>query len=156
VPAGSGGTRPAPGSITLGFRLPITNGPGADFAAFENSFVSDGASGVEGQLFGELGYMEASTDGVNFARFSSASLTTSAVNAYGTFDPTNVYNLVGKHVNANGISWGTPFDLGTLANDPLVVLGIVDLLNIRFLRIVDIPVMGASRTARAARSSTHG
>ena len=99
---------------------PITNGPGADFAAFENGFISDGRSGVEGEISGELGYVEVSTDGLQFARFSSVSLTPSAVGAYGTFDSSNVYNLVGKHVNAFGDSWGTPFDLQTLADNPLV------------------------------------
>jgi hypothetical protein len=137
VPAGS--TRPNPGTLTLGFANPITNGPGADFAAFENGFISDGESGVEGEISGELGYVEVSTDGANFARFSSVSLTPAAVGAYGTFDPTNVYNLVGKHVNAFGDSWGTPFDLQDLANDPLVRSGAVDLTKILYIRIVDIP-----------------
>jgi hypothetical protein len=142
VPAGTG-TRPNPGTLTLGFANPIVNGPGADFAAFENGFISDGDSGVKGEISGELGYVEVSTDGSRFARFSSASLTPAAVGPYGTFDPTNVYNLVGKHVNAFGESWGTPFDLQTLANDPLVRSGAVDLNHILYIRIVDIPGDGA-------------
>ncbi|HEV7404888.1 MAG TPA: PEP-CTERM sorting domain-containing protein [Chthoniobacteraceae bacterium] len=137
VPAGT--SRPNPGTLTLGFANPISNGPGADFAAFENGFISDGSSGVEGEISGELGYVEVSTDGSRFARFSSVSLTPAAVGPYGTFNSTNVYNLVGKHVNALGDSWGTPFDLQTLANDPLVVSGAVDLNRILYIRIVDIP-----------------
>jgi hypothetical protein len=136
VPAGS--NRPNPGTLTLGFDRPITNGPGADFAAFENGFISDGESGVEGEISGELGYVEVSTDGTHFARFSSVSLTPAAVGAYGTFDSSNVYNLVGKHVNAFGDSWGTPFDLQSLTNDALVVSGLVDLTRIIYVRIVDI------------------
>jgi hypothetical protein len=60
------------------------------------------------------------------------------VGPYGSVDATNVYNLVGKHVNAYGSSWGTPFDLDNLASDPLVVNGTVDLNNIRYVRLIDI------------------
>ncbi len=94
---------------------------------------------MDGEISGELGYVEVSTDGSHFARFASVSLTPAAVGPYGTFNSTDVYNLVGKHVNAFGDSWGTPFDLQTLANDPLVINGMVDLNRILYIRIVDIP-----------------
>lgn len=136
----------APGQITLGFNLPITNGSGADFAVFENAFISayttvDGSQ--IGQVFAELGYVEVSTDGVHFARFPSISDTANRVGAYGTVDPTNVYNLVGKHVNAYGESWGTPFDLDDLSEHEMVLSGAVNLLDINYIRIVDIPGSGA-------------
>lgn len=137
VPAGT--TRPNPGTLTLGVAQAIINGPGADFATFENGFISEGEAGVEGQIFGELGYVEVSTDGVQFARFPSVSLTPEAVGPLGTVDASNVYNLVGKHVNARGDSWGTPFDLSSLANEPSVIAGLVDLNKILYIRIVDIP-----------------
>jgi len=133
----------ASGSITLGFEYSIINGSGADFAVFENGFISAGGAGVSGQIFAELGYVEVSTDGETFVRFPSVSLTDGQVGAYGTVDPTEVYNLVGKHVNAYGSSWGTPFDLDDLLNTEEVLLGLVDLDEINYVRIVDIPGDGS-------------
>ncbi|MBN2580437.1 MAG: autotransporter-associated beta strand repeat-containing protein [Pirellulales bacterium] len=132
-----------PGVLTLTFSDPISNGSGADFAVFENGFISEGGTGSAGQILAELGYVEVSTNGVDFARFPSVSLTPELVGAYGTSDPTDVYNLVGKHVNASGDSWGTPFDLQQLAGHPLVLGGTVDLEKINYIRIVDIPGCGA-------------
>lgn len=135
----------SPGYITLKFDSAITNGAGTDFAVFENAFTSNyttpGGS-VAGGVFAELAYVEVSTDGVNFARFPSISLTESAVGPYGTIDPTNVYNLAGKSANAYGESWGTPFDLSSIATHALVLDGTVDLLEIHFIRVVDIPGNG--------------
>lgn len=132
-----------PGTLTLSFAAPISNGSGADFAVFENGFISAGGAGVAGQVWAELAYCEVSSDGVNFARFPSVSLTAEPVGAYGTVDPTNVYNLAGKHVNAYGSSWGTPFDLNTLADHALVQSGSVDLNNINYVRLVDIAGNGS-------------
>ena len=131
-----------PGQITLGFDAPIGNGEGPDFAVFENGFISGGGSGVPGETFAELAYVEVSTNGADFARFAADSLTSAPVGPYGTIDPTNVYNLAGKHVNAYGDSWGTPFDLQTLVDDELVTLGLVVLDEIQYVRIVDIPGTG--------------
>lgn len=128
----------AAGQITLTFGTPIANGSGADFAVFENALLS-GTS-----IFAELAYVEVSSDGVNFIRFSSDSLTSASVGAYGTIDPTDVYNLAGKHVNAYDESWGTPFDLETIASDPLVLNGTVDLNNITYVRLIDIAGNGSS------------
>jgi PKD repeat protein len=128
----------APGSLTLGFNVTIVNGPGADFACFENGFISGSGPNV----FAELGYVEVSTDGVNFVRFPSVSLTAGQAGGYGALDATKLYNLVGKHVNAYGDSWGTPFDLSDLAQMPEVLDGRVDINNINFVRIVDIPGNG--------------
>ena len=131
-----------PGSITLGFETPIVNGEGADFAVFENGFISAGGAGVAGEIFAELGYVEVSTDGVNFVRFPSVSLTPDLVGAYGTVDPTDVYNLVSKHCNAYSVSWGTPFDLDDLVNMTEVIDGLVNLNDINYVKIVDIPGNG--------------
>ena len=127
---------PGPGQLTLSFDNPIFNGTGYDFAAFENGFGSGGG------IFAELGYVDVSTDGVNFARFDSVSLTPDPVGGYGTIDPTDVYNLVGKHVNAYGDSWGTGFDLDELLDNDLVLAGLVDLNDINYIRIADIPGSG--------------
>ncbi len=128
-----------PGTITLRFNKAIYDGAGADFAVFEN------ALGSANSLFAELGYVEVSTDGVNFARFASQSLTPqpgSADYAYLPIDPTDVYNLAGKHANGNGQSLGTPFDLSELAQHPLVEQNLLSINRIEYVRIVDIPGSG--------------
>ncbi|RYD21635.1 MAG: hypothetical protein EOP88_10685 [Verrucomicrobiaceae bacterium] len=122
-----------PGRITLKFDKPIHDLSGADFVIFENAFISannTGGAGIGG-VFAELAYVEVSADGVNFHRFNPASLTPSTVGAYGSLDPTNVHNLAGKHVNAYGDSWGTPFDIAQTG-----------LSQITHIRLVDIPGRG--------------
>jgi hypothetical protein len=114
-------------------------------------------------MFAELGFVEVSTNGTDFARFPSSYLnypnanrTTMVDNkidldgngtlegtSYLTQDVSNIYNLVGKHANAYSASWGTPFNLDDLAGHPLVMDGIVDLNQINFVRIVDIAGNGA-------------
>jgi len=121
-----------PGSITLTFDQNICNGTGYDFAVFENGFVwSDG-------LFAELAYVEVSSNGEDFARFESVSLTSGLVGGYGTIDPTDVYNLAGRYENG----WGTPFDLDELSGHFLIASGDLDLSNILYVRLVDIPGNG--------------
>ncbi|MDV2994808.1 MAG: hypothetical protein N4J56_004462 [Chroococcidiopsis sp. SAG 2025] len=135
----------SPGEITLSFDSGISNGEGADFAVFENGFDNRGG------IFGELAYVEVSSDGVNFARFASDSLTSEPVPAQGVLDPTGIYNLAGKHVNNAsefdgqffGSSWGTPFDLATLAEHELVTNGKVALDAIRYVKVIDIPGNGS-------------
>jgi hypothetical protein len=125
-----------PGEITLMFLTPLRNFSGADLVIFENGI------GSATSVFAELAYVEISSDGVNFARFPSKSLTASAVGGYGNINPTDAFNLAGKHVNANGECWGTPFEFSQLAADPLVTGGQVDLNAIRYVRLVDIPGSG--------------
>lgn len=114
------------GSITLTFATPIANGPGADLAVFENGFDTGGP------FFAELAYVEVSSNGSDFFRFPSVSLTQTQtqVETFGTIDPTDVYNLAGKH----GVLEGTPFDLQEL-------VGVSPLLNVdavTHVRIVDV------------------
>ncbi len=109
------------------------NGPGADFAVFENGFQFPSGN----SLFAELAYVEVSTDGVHFAEFPSVSLNTAPTAVSGSFqgyDMTNVYDLAGK----NSANWGTPFDLSELANNPLVTAGLVNLSDIQYVRLVDV------------------
>lgn len=135
----------APGEITLGFAEPIREGKGYDFVVFENGFVSNidtAAGSLAGQMFAELAFVEVSTNGTDFVRFPAVSLTPEAVGRYGTIEIGNVHNLAGKHPNAGGICIGTPFDLKDIADDPAVVSGLVDLNDIKYVRIVDVPGSG--------------
>lgn len=125
------------GQITLTFSTPILNLSGSDFVVYENGF------GTASSIFGELAYVEVSSDGINYARFPARTLTASLVGPYGSIDPTNVYNLAGKHVNANGNSWGTPFDLSQLLTHSLVTSGLLNLNAINHIRLVDIPGNGS-------------
>lgn len=114
------------GQITLGFDKPIRNGPGPDFAVFENGFASGSLA------FLELGFVEVSSDGTNFFRFDATSDTpsTTQVGSFGLLDATNLNNLAGKYV----AGFGTPFDLEELAGrSPLL-----DVNDVRFVRIVDV------------------
>jgi len=128
-----------PGNITLGFDNPITNGPGPDFSVFENGF------GSSGTFIAELAFVEVSTNGQDFARFPTEYTASAvAVGPYGSIDVTRVYNFAGKHVNngGRGASYGTPFNLSDLAAHQLVLGGVVDLNNINYIRIVDVPGKG--------------
>jgi len=134
--AGQLGSNVPPGQITVGFDIPVADRNGSDFAVFENGLS------VGDSVFAELGYVEVSSDGTNFARFPSMSLTTNLVGAYGSLDPRDVNGLCGKNRNGGGASWGTPFDLAEISYDPLVLNGVVNLTNINFVRVVDIPGSG--------------
>lgn len=134
-----------PGRITLSFNETIRDGNGYDFVVFENGIVSvydTGRGSIKGQMFAELGYVEVSSNGSDFVRFPSVSLTEGLVGMYGTLEISDVYNLVGKHPNAEGVCTGTPFDLQEIINEPNVVSGLVDINNINYVRIVDIPGSG--------------
>lgn len=135
-----------PGEITVAFTEPIVERGGYEFAVFENGIVSGyttGGGSVTGQIYGELAFVEVSSDGVNFVRFAGVSLTPEAVGPYGTIEVSDVYNLAGKHANSGGNCTGTAFDLAELARREEVVSGVVDINDIRYVRIVDIPGGGA-------------
>ncbi|MBW1722829.1 MAG: PEP-CTERM sorting domain-containing protein [Deltaproteobacteria bacterium] len=109
------------GRITMTFDTPIADGEGWDFAVFENSF---------NDTFLELGYVEVSSNGVDFFRFPNDSLTPDPVGGFGALDPTNITGLAGKYRQG----YGTPFDLGVLDGvDPLL-----DVHNVGWVRIIDI------------------
>jgi hypothetical protein len=111
------------GQAILTFPHPIRNGPGPDFAVFENAF---------NDTFLELAFVEVSSDGINFFRFPSAS-NTQTITQIGPFDSsgdaTKIHNLAGKY----RVNYGTPFDLQDLANTPGL-----DVNNITHIRIIDV------------------
>lgn len=121
------------GSATLTFSHPIKNGPGWDFAVFENSFLD---------TFLELAFVEVSTDGVHFVRFPAVSLTDTAVQtpAFGYTFPEKINNLAGKY----RVGYGTPFDLEELKDSAGI-----DLEDVRFVKIID--VIGSLRDSLVQR-----
>lgn len=107
------------GIATLSFNQFIMDGPGYDFAVFENGFMDD---------YIELAHVEVSSDGIHFFRFPSTSevqTATQASNATYT-DCRMVNNLAGKY----RIGYGTPFDLSDLPNDPNLNKSAVTLVRI--------------------------
>ena len=110
------------GIATLTFDFTITNGDGPDFVVFENGFADN---------FIELGFVEVSSDGVNFVRFPATSEAPTDVQT-GSFsfsDCRYFHNLAGKY----RAGFGTPFDLEDLVDS----LGI-DLNAITHVRIIDV------------------
>jgi len=124
------------GQITLTFNPPIEDGEGWDFAVFENSF-SD--------TFLELAYVEVSTNGQDFVRFDSISLTPNPVGGFGNVDPTDIDGLAGKYRQG----YGMPFDLQDLAGKTEVLAGDVDLARIGYVKIIDIVGDGTHSDSRA-------
>lgn len=110
------------GEATLTFETPIGDGPGYDFAVFENSF-SD--------TFLELAFVEVSSNGTDYFRFPSHSetQTDTQVGGFGNLDPTYLNNLAGKY----RAFFGTPFDLSDLEDDPLL-----DKNAITHIKIIDV------------------
>ncbi len=111
------------GSILLTFASPIINGVGADFAIFENSFSDQ---------FLELAFVEVSSDGQRFVRFSAVcNLPTDT--QIGAFDlkgdATKINNLAGKYRGG----YGVPFDLAELRDS----VGL-NIQNITHIRIIDV------------------
>ncbi len=132
-----------PGQITVTFDEPIRNVNGYDFAVFENALITDSTSNDDAvHIMAELAFVEVSSNGEDFVRFPAVSLTDEEVGLFGTIDMNKIHNLAGKHPNAYGICMGTPFDLDDIANEPDVISGLVDINDIQFVRIVDIPGTG--------------
>lgn len=123
------------GIATLTFDAPITNGPGWDFAVFENSFLD---------TFLELAFVEVSSDGKRFVRFPAVSLS-NTVKQTGAFDYTNpekIHNLAGKY----RLGFGTPFDLNELKDSTNI-----DVTRITHIRIID--VVGSIQNPFARKDS---
>lgn len=110
------------GSAILTFSTPVYNGPGWDFAVFENSFDGN---------FLELAFVEVSSDGIHYARFPAHSLTqfSNQIQAFDTLNPMKINNLAGKYK----AGFGTPFDLEELKN-----FSQIDINFITHIRIIDV------------------
>lgn len=111
------------GSATLTFAKPIQDVPGADFVVFENGFMDS---------FLELAHVEVSSDGENFFRFPSVSLTQteSQLGNFSGVDPTKIYNLAGKY----RAGFGVPFDLGEMR----ILFPELDVNRVTHVRVVDV------------------
>jgi len=110
------------GEAILTFDDPIFDGPGPDFAIFENSF-SD--------TYLELAFVEVSSDGINYFRFDAVSLNqdTLQIDGFGSVEPTNLYNLAGKY----RAQYGTPFDLAEMNG-----ISGLDINNITHVKVIDV------------------
>jgi hypothetical protein len=143
------------GDVTLGFDRVITNGPGADFVVFENTFEWMSTT------YPEVAMIEVSTNGVDFARFPMRYSGPHGLFA-GSFDltPWGAYSGVTGHVpplanvDSNTLDpfnplegGGEGFDLADLAGEALVLGGLVDVNAINYVRLVDL-VAGAEVDSR--------
>jgi hypothetical protein len=110
------------GSAICNFSIQVSNGPGYDFAVFENGFDD---------FFLELAFVEVSSDGINFFRFPATSLTqdTVQVSTFDSLDATQLNNLAGKY----RALYGTPFDLQELN----AVAGL-DINAVTHIKIIDV------------------
>ena len=106
----------AGGTITLAFPAYIKDGPGADFAIFENSFLDE---------YIEHAWVEVSRDGINFLRFPNHSLTTAPVGSFDLMDPTNVSGLGCKYRQP----FGEPYDLADVGLDSVSHVRLVDIVG---------------------------
>ncbi len=125
------------GEIELGLASGIGDGPGNDFAVFENGFYT------ELGLFAEFAFVEVSSNGMDFARFDAISLPTHLVPGGAEVDPTDYYNLAGDQP----IGLGTGFDLSELSDHKLVQSGLLDLDHVTHVRVVDVIGDGSKEDA---------
>jgi hypothetical protein len=116
------------GSATVTFASPIFNGPGPDFAVFENGFAN--AQNPDTWAL-ELGFVEVSSDGENFFRFPAVThvQTDTQLGNGGSINPAQIHNFASKY----GAFYGTPFDLDEVEDNALL-----DKNNVTHVRIVDV------------------
>lgn len=116
------------GTAILTFPAALYNGPGADFAVFENGFPNP--SNAE-EAFLELAFVEVSSDGVHYVRFPATSATdTPQVPMAGVYmNARKINNLAGKYM----VTYGTPFDLDELKDSSGI-----DVNHITHIRLVDV------------------
>ena len=116
------------GNAVLTFASPIYNGPGPDFAVFENGF----ANAVNPDTWAlELGFVEVSSDGENFFRFPAVTYvqTDEQLGNSGSIVPAQLHNFASKY----GAFYGTPFDLDEVEDNELL-----DKNRVTHVRIVDV------------------
>ena len=110
------------GEAIATFSQAIGNGPGPDFAVFENGFANH---------YMELAFVEVSSDGVNYTRFESISEAPAdiQISNFSFSDCRYLNNLAGKY----RLYYGTPFDLEELSG----TTGL-DINYITHIRIIDV------------------
>jgi hypothetical protein len=110
------------GVALVTFPVTIGNGPGFDFAVFENS-LSD--------VFLELGFVDVSSDGQRFVRFPAETnvQAITQVTTFGNTDATLINNFAGKY----RALYGTPFDLDDIKDSTGI-----DIQRITHVRITDV------------------
>jgi hypothetical protein len=120
------------GEAIIQLEQPIYDGPGPDFAIFENGFIDH---------YMEFAFVEVSTNGVDFVRFVNTSEIPTAVqfDNFTTSDCRMVNNLAGKYRQ----SYGTPFDLNELIDSSAV-----DIMEVNYIRLIDVvgaidPMLGS-------------
>ena len=123
------------GEAIFTFDIPLANGNGPDFAIFENAFADE---------FLELAFVEVSSNGVDFVRFPSHSLTQTnlQVGGFDKLQPENLNNLAGKF----RVFFGTPFDL-----QELDTFSIIDINSITHIKVKD--VIGSIDTSYARKDA---
>lgn len=116
------------GSATLTFASPIYNGPGPDFAVFENGLVNAQDNTI---CFLELAFVEVSSDGENFFRFPAVSKVqdTAQVGGFDCIHASLIHNFAGKY----SVFYGTPFDLDEVEDNALL-----DKMKVTHVRIIDV------------------
>jgi hypothetical protein len=110
------------GSITLSFATPILDTDGFDLVVFENGIPTTGGRG-----FFELAFVEVSSNGTDFYRFSGRSSTPRPTTPYAFLElnPTDLDGLAGKYP----ATYGTPFDFAWLGLSSISFVRIVDILG---------------------------
>ncbi|MFT6628884.1 MAG: hypothetical protein ACJA1R_002158 [Flavobacteriales bacterium] len=117
------------GAITLAFAVPIVDGPGVDFIVYENAFAIADSDDV----FAELGAVGVSEDGVAFTWFSCDTDTTIGCAGKSPTLPHEPCALDELSLAATG---GDGFDLSSVGLD-----------EVRFVRVEDVSLSGASPSA---------
>lgn len=141
------------GDLELAFAVNLVDGPGADLLVAENPFIT-----AVGQVYGELMFVEVSSNGTDYARFPSRFFggdgSSFAINSVGFVSGLAGQTPVYTHPNAPNIdpqdlveAGGDAFDLADLRTHPLVIAGRVDLNAIARIRLVDV-VSGQSIDSR--------
>jgi hypothetical protein len=139
------------GRITMTFSKAIADGPGFDFAVFENGNTD---------TFLELAWVEVSSDGTHFSRFPNFYATNIVIGTYAGHDTTMIYGLASKYKQA----YGTPFDLHELTETYNTAMSgsnsvytaeyksaltnnfpYLDTNNVRYVRIIDIIGDGSAK-----------
>ncbi len=110
------------GTAVSTFTNLVLNGPGYDFAIFENGYTDD---------YLELAFVEVSSDGLNYFRFDAVSETSTDIQKGNAdfIDCRFVNNLAGKY----RVNYGTPFDLEELSGIPEL-----DINAISHIKLIDV------------------